>query len=92
LRKRQITPGHCSSINALNWQTIAVPASDFSCLMQINEKLQVRAIYFVSNAGPTLLAKRWGDSHHALGRRVMHGACEELGLDPSQLPAPQIRV
>jgi hypothetical protein len=33
-----------------------------------------------------------GGSHQALDQRVVHQACEELGLDPSQLPGPQSRV
>jgi hypothetical protein len=33
-----------------------------------------------------------GGSHQVLDQRVVHRACEELGLDPSQLPGPQSRV
>jgi hypothetical protein len=33
-----------------------------------------------------------GGSHHALDPRVARRACEELGLDPSQLPGPKSRV
>lgn len=33
-----------------------------------------------------------GGSHQTLDQRVVHQACEELGLDPSQLPGPQSRV
>lgn len=31
-------------------------------------------------------------SHHTLDPRVVRRACEELGLDPSQLPGPKSRV
>jgi len=31
-------------------------------------------------------------SHHELDPRVVRQACEELGLDPSQLPGPKSRV
>src|SRR5450830_641228 len=31
-------------------------------------------------------------SRQILDQRVVHRACEELGLDPSQLPGPQSRV
>jgi hypothetical protein len=33
-----------------------------------------------------------GGSHQVLDQRVVHRTCEELGLDPSQLPGPQSRV
>jgi hypothetical protein len=33
-----------------------------------------------------------GGSHHDIDPRVVRHACEELGLDPSQLPGPQSRV
>lgn len=33
-----------------------------------------------------------GGSHKALDPRVVQRACEELGLDSSQLPGPQGRV
>ena len=33
-----------------------------------------------------------GGSHQTLDQRAVHQACEELGLDPSQLPGPQSRV
>jgi len=33
-----------------------------------------------------------GGSHQILDPRVVHRACEELGLDPSQLPGPKSRV
>jgi hypothetical protein len=33
-----------------------------------------------------------GGSRQNLEQRVVHRACEELGLDPSQLPGPQSRV
>jgi len=31
-------------------------------------------------------------AHHELDARVVQGACEQLGLDPSQLPGPKSRV
>ena len=33
-----------------------------------------------------------GGSRRALNSRVVRRACEELGLDPAQLPGPQSRV
>lgn len=33
-----------------------------------------------------------GGSHQDLDPRVVHQACEKLGLDPSQLPGPKSRV
>lgn len=33
-----------------------------------------------------------GGSHQILDPRVVRRACEELGLDPSQLPGPKSRV
>jgi len=33
-----------------------------------------------------------GGSHQILDTRVVHRACEELGLDPAQLPGPKSRV
>ena len=33
-----------------------------------------------------------GGSHQSLDPRVVRHACEELGLDPSQLPGPKSRV
>ena len=33
-----------------------------------------------------------GGSRQILDPRVVHRACEELGLDPAQLPGPQSRV
>jgi hypothetical protein len=33
-----------------------------------------------------------GGSHQALDPRVVRRACEELGLDASQLPGPKSRV
>ena len=33
-----------------------------------------------------------GGSHQLLDTRVVHRACEELGLDPEQLPGPKSRV
>jgi hypothetical protein len=33
-----------------------------------------------------------GGSRQILDQRVVHRACEELGLDASQLPGPQSRV
>jgi len=33
-----------------------------------------------------------GGSHHVLDPRIVARACEELGLDPSQLPGPVSRV
>jgi len=33
-----------------------------------------------------------GGSHKSLDLRVVHRACEELGLDASQLPGPKSRV
>ena len=33
-----------------------------------------------------------GDSHQALDPRVVQRACEELGLEPSQLPGAKSRV
>jgi len=33
-----------------------------------------------------------GGSRQNLDQRAVHRACEELGLDPSQLPGPQSRV
>lgn len=33
-----------------------------------------------------------GGSHQILDPRVVRKACEELGLDPSQLPGPKGRV
>jgi len=33
-----------------------------------------------------------GGSHQILDQRVVHQVCEELALDPSQLPGPQSRV
>jgi hypothetical protein len=33
-----------------------------------------------------------GGSRQILDQRVVHRACEELGLDPLQLPGPQSRV
>ncbi len=33
-----------------------------------------------------------GGSRQALDSRVVRRACEELGLDPTQLPGPQSRV
>jgi hypothetical protein len=33
-----------------------------------------------------------GGSHQNLDQRIVQRTCEELGLDPSQLPGPQSRV
>lgn len=33
-----------------------------------------------------------GGSHQILDPRVVRGACEQLGLDPSLLPGPKSRV
>jgi hypothetical protein len=33
-----------------------------------------------------------GGSHQTLDPRVVHRACKELGLDPSQLPGPKDRI
>jgi len=33
-----------------------------------------------------------GGSRQALDARIVRRACEELGLDPAQLPGPQSRV
>lgn len=33
-----------------------------------------------------------GGAHQKLDPRVVNRACEELGLDPSQLPGPKSRV
>jgi hypothetical protein len=33
-----------------------------------------------------------GGSHQILDARVVRRACEELGLDPAQLPGPESRV
>lgn len=33
-----------------------------------------------------------GGSHQALDPRIVRRACEELGLDPLQLPGPKSRV
>jgi hypothetical protein len=33
-----------------------------------------------------------GGSHQIIDPRVMRRACEELGLDPAQLPGPKSRV
>jgi hypothetical protein len=33
-----------------------------------------------------------GGSRQTLDSRVVHRACEELGLDPAQLPGPKSRV
>ena len=33
-----------------------------------------------------------GGSHQSLDVRVVRRACEELGLDPAQLPGPKSRV
>ena len=33
-----------------------------------------------------------GSSHQALDARVVRRACEDLGLDPTQLPGPKSRV
>jgi len=33
-----------------------------------------------------------GGSHQILDPRLVRRACEELGLDPAQLPGPKIRV
>jgi hypothetical protein len=33
-----------------------------------------------------------GGSHHIIDARVVQRACEDLGLDPTQLPGPKSRV
>ncbi len=33
-----------------------------------------------------------GGSHRIIDARLVHQACEELGLDPEQLPGPKSRV
>ena len=33
-----------------------------------------------------------GGSHQIIDQRVVRRACEQLGLDPAELPGPQSRV